>query len=343
MKDKIFELTKDEEDRAREIYERSVVIDCSNVPKLDSSYFQRRIEVGITAENVTVPMPSDHFLKAVDALLSHKHWIEKNLDRAIHVLRADDLLRAKKERKAGVIFGPQNANFLEGRLDFLDVTYSLGVRIAQLTYNEQNLIGDGCTERTDAGLSNFGIEVVKKMNKIGAVIDLSHCGVSTFMDAVKFSEDPVLCTHANCKALNSNVRNKSDEQIVALAEKGGVVCLASYSPICETKPQVRPTIIDFLAHVKHVVDLVGVDHVGLGMDFDDTLTKESHEEWASEYPQIAAGIYFGMDSLFAEGLDRLELFPNIARGLVWKGYSDEEVAKILGGNVLRVLKRVWGE
>jgi len=158
------------------------------------------------------------------------------------------------------------------------------------------------------------------------------------MDAVKFSEDPVMCTHANCKTLNPNVRNKTDKQINALAEKGGVICVASYSPICETKKQVRPTILDFFTHIEHIVKLAGVDHVGIGLDFDDTLTKESHEESASAYPEIASEIYFGMESLFAEGL--VELFPNITRVLVIKGYSDQEMMKILSGNILRLLERV---
>jgi membrane dipeptidase len=341
LKHGFFELTRNAEDRAKAVYERSVVIDCSNVPRLDSTYFERRIQAGVTAENITAPMPDDGFYKAVDSLLSHRRWVRSNPKTALHVLQTDDILQAKKERKTGVIFGPQNANFLEGRVDFLEVMYDLGIRIMQLTYNERNFIGDGCTERTDSGLSNFGIAVVREMNRLGVTVDLSHCGVSTFMDAVKVSEDPVLCTHANCRALNPNVRNKSDEQITALAEKGGVICVASYSPICETRTQTRPTIVDFVSHVDHIVNLVGVDHVGVGLDLDDTLSRESHEAWALQYPQIAAGIYFGVDSLFAEGLDSVELFRNISRGLVWKGYSDTEIAKILGENVLRVLQRVW--
>jgi len=338
-----FNLTKDQEEHAKSVYEKSAVIDCSNVAKLDSAYFQRRIKAGVTVENITVPMPGDHFAESVYTLLQHTDWVKRNSKTGALILRKSDIIQTKQEGKAGVIFGPQNANFLEGKLDLLQIIYDLGVRIIQLTYNERNLIGDGCTERTDSGLSNFGIAVVKEMNRIGAVIDLSHSGPATFMDAVKYSEDPVICTHANCKALNPNVRNKSDEQIAALAEKGGVMCVASYSPLCETKIQVRPTIIDFLSHLEHIIELVGIDHVGIGLDLDDTLTKESHEEWASAYPSIAAGIYFGMESLFAGGLDSLELFPSIARGLTWKGYSDAEIVKVLGGNVMRILERVWGE
>jgi membrane dipeptidase len=343
MSNDFFHLTKDQEEHARTVYEKSIVIDCSNVAKLDSAYFRRRINVGITAENITVPRPGDHFAESVYSLLEHRDWVRRNSETGMLILSKNDITRAKQNKKAGVIFGPQHSDFLEGKLGLLKVIYGLGVRIIQLTYNERNPIGDGCTEKTDSGLSNFGVSVVKEMNRIGAVIDLSHCGPTTFMDAVKHSEDPVMCTHANCKALNPNVRNKSDEQIRALAEKGGVMCAASYSPVCETKTQVRPTIVDFLGHMEYIIDLVGVDHVGVGLDFDDTLTKESHEEWATAYPSIAAGIYFGMDSLFAAGLDTLELFPNIARGLVWKGYSDAEISKVLGGNVMKVFERVWGE
>jgi membrane dipeptidase len=343
MNDDFFLLTNDQEEHARAVYEKSIVIDCSNVAKLDSMYFHRRISAGVTVENITVPRPGDYFAKSVDALLDHIDWIKRNSKAGTLILTRNDIILAKQNRKAGAIFGPQHSDFLQGKLSLLQVIYDLGVRIIQLTYNERNLIGDGCTERTNSGLSNFGVSVVKEMNRIGTVIDLSHCGPATFMDAVKHSDDPVMCTHANCKALNPNVRNKSDEQIHALAEKGGVICVASYSPVCETKTQVRPTIVDFLDHMEHIIDLVGIDHVGVGMDFDDTLTKESHEEWASAYPSIAAGIYFGMDSLFAAGLDSLELFPNIARGLVWRGYSDSEISKVLGGNVMRIFERVWGE
>jgi membrane dipeptidase len=214
----------------------------------------------------------------------------------------------------------------------------------QLTYNELNALGAGCTERVDSGLSDFGVEVVQRMNDLGMLVDLSHCGVRTTLDAIEVSKKPVLFSHTNCRALNDNMRCKTDEQIRKLAAKGGVMGVTTVNFFVSNKA--RSTLDDFIAHIEHVTRLVGIDHVGIGSD-------SAIGGWRQSYPTEKAFWDFhgqfkfkpGADVRwppFIEEIDVPEKFHLIRRRLAQRGFSPADLAKILGGNFLRVYREILG-
>jgi membrane dipeptidase len=237
-----------------------------------------------------------------------------------YFLRVDgppDLARAQQDGKIGVILGMQDANHLRS-VDDVDAFYKMGQRLTQLTYNSANLLGDGCKARHDAGLTAFGQQVVARMNEIGMAIDVSHCGQRTSLDAIAASKKPVLITHSNCRALAPGVaRCKPDEVIRAAARKGGVLGITSVRRFVRVKDPV--TVHDVLDHFDHAARLAGVEHVGLGSDFD----LDAHPSY-----DVA-------------GLNHPERVYELTDGLIGRGYSDEHIRLMLGGNFERALQQIW--
>ena len=205
----------------------------------------------------------------------------------------------------------------------------------QVTYNERNLSGDGCGERTDCGLSDFGVEVVKEMNRRGIMIDLSHVGRTTTSDVLEFTEAPVIYTHTASYTLNPHTRNKTDEELRRVAATGGIVGVLSLGTFLKDKPESKITIEDFLDHVDHFRKTIGVDNIGFGLD----LTENSK---ATDYPVHKGHVSSGWPWPYAKGLEMVSDIPNITKGLISRNYSEEEIQKILGGNFLRVYSKVVG-
>lgn len=264
-------------------------------------------------------------------------------EQLIHVRRTDDILTAKREGKLAVMLGFQNGTHLDRDIRNVDFFYDLGIRQLQLTYNELNALGAGSTERADVGLSDFGVEVVHRMNELGMLVDLSHCGVRTTFDAIEVSKKTPVFSHSNCRALNDNMRCKSDAQIKALAAKGGVMGITTVNFFVSNKP--KSTLDDFIAHIAHVAKLVGVEHVGIGSD-------SSIGGWRQSYPDEKTFWDFhgqfkfkpGADVRwppFIEELDVPEKFHVIRKRLEGK-FSSADVDKILGGNFMRVYGEVIG-
>lgn len=329
-----------EEERALELHKKLIIINASTVIKYDSEHFENVKKAGITASNHTVTRPASLLRDAIKEISDCFKWMSSYPDECLLVQTADDIRKAKREGKEGIILGPQNANFIENDLDFLQIFKALGITIIQLTYNELNLIGAGCTENKDPGLSNFGQEVVKAMNRLGIVIDISHCGVQTTMDAIDVSKDPCIVSHGSPYAVCPNPRNKTDEQLHALAEKDGVIGLTAYAPITEVKKNVHPTIDDFFTHVDYIIDLIGVNHIGIGSDHEETQTVESLIAFEKAYPDVV-GIYtHDKGGRWVKGMESITCFPTITAGLLTRGYSDGEVSKIMGANFLRVFEKV---
>jgi len=338
-------VNKENEEKALKLHKKSIVIDGLELflPVADVRYFDKLVQVGVTAAHATVFETADTPLQAIQRLNSWYDIFEKHSDKVMLVSTGRDIEKAKREGKFGVIMGSQNADILGGSLSLLPVYKRLGVRIIQLNYYEQNLLGEGFNERTDSGLSNFGVEVVKEMNRLGLVIDVSHCGGQVTMDAFKYSKDPVMITHANARALCPHKRNKTDEQIKALAEKGGVIGLNAYSILCEVRKDIRPTLEDLLDMADYIVRLVGPDYVSLGLDLSFR-TKESYMQWEQLYPNLVPKWGMFGRNIFQtdDGTVDVTLFPEITKGLVARGYSDDDIEKILGLNFLRVFKEVCG-
>ena len=252
-------------------------------------------------------------------------------------LTAEDIRRAKRENKQAVMLQlePQTIGPV---LDRVNIAHELGVRCMLLTFNTRNFLGDGCGEKSNAGLSYLGFDVVERMNKVGMLIDLSHCGERTTLDAIETSKDSVLVNHAGARALNPEMsRLKSDEVIHALAEKHGVFGVSGIpNQLSKAK---RQGTNDILNHVDYVVKLVGVEHVAIGLDicFDDHVAFHR-----TLLKKLMRGTGQQLNAEYMEGIESPEEWQSITRGLVSRGYSDQEIEKIIGGNALRIIEQVVG-
>jgi len=264
-------------------------------------------------------------------LAAHSNWF----------LRVDSparLAEVKASGKVGIILGLQNSEQFRTPAD-VAYFYSLGQRVSQLTYNTQNLIGVGSTEREDSGITDFGVAVIGQMNKVGMVVDVSHCGDKTTLDSFDISEKPVLITHSNCRALNPHPRCKTDEAIKKMAAKGGVMGITGVRMfVSATEPT---TVEDALNHYEHVAKLVGIEHVGVGSDIDlDGYDKMPEAERKALHAAYKSSYGF-REKDDIEGLNHSRRFCDIADGLIRRGYSNRDIEGVLGGNFQRVLNQIW--
>ncbi|WP_374633192.1 dipeptidase [Ferrovibrio sp.] len=276
-------------------------------------------------------------------------WVQYIRERgdAILVRSAADIEEAKRTNKIGVIFHFQGTDPLEDSLDLVDAYKSLGVGMIQLTYNVKNRVGDGCEERTDAGLSKFGLKAIARMNQARIIVDCSHTGYRTTMDAFEASSAPTVFSHANPRAVYGTPRNVLDEQIKAAAATGGLTGIVGFPPFVAADK--RPTLDQFIDHISYVADLVGIDHVALGIDYflgqspytpDDAAMKFYEETIASGRWTPAA--YPPPPYYYPEGIGTPDQMPNLTAALVKRGFSEADIRKILGGNWMRVFRAVWG-
>jgi membrane dipeptidase len=322
-------------------------IDGLSGTRLGAEGFAEITKSGLTVMETTVGpagTPTFSYEAAVRDLATWHGHFARHRDRLIHVRSTADILQAKSEGKLGVMLGFQNATHLNRDIRNVDFFYNLGIRQIQLTYNELNALGAGSTERRDVGLSDFGVEVVARMNQLGILVDLSHCGVQTTLDAIEVSQKPVIFSHSNCRALNDNPRCKTDEQIRKLAARGGVMGITTVNFFVSKKP--RSTLDDYIAHIEHVAKLVGVDHVAIGTDSSiggwriSYPTEEKFWEFHRQF-QFKPGVDIRWPP-FIEELDVPEKFYIIQKRLGERGFSAADIDKILGGNFFRVYREILG-
>jgi len=265
-------------------------------------------------------------------LARHDAWFE----RVDTPARLDGI---KASGKVGLLLGLQDSDHFR-RPDDVDFFWGQGQRVSQLTYNSRNLLGNGSTERRDEGLSDFGVAIVERMNKVGMAVDVSHSGDRTTLDAIDVSKKPVLITHSNCRSLNPNhPRCKTDEAIKAMAAKGGVMGITEVRMFVSPK---EPTNVDsMLDHFDYVAKLVGVEHLGVGSDIDligyDGMPPEELKNLKAGYK----GSYGFRDKVDLDGYNFGKRPLDLAEGLFGRKYSDTNVELILGGNFRRVLKEIW--
>lgn len=304
---------------------------------------------GVTALNVTVGSVGVLTNAFEDTIRSIAFWeqeIADHPDLFLKVRSAADLRAAKSSRRLGVIYGFQDTLSIGDDLDRIDMFHQLGVRIIQLTYNRRNLVGDGCLEPADAGLSLTGRAMIERLNQRGILIDLSHGGRRTTLDAIAASKVPVAITHTGCAALADLPRNKTDEELRLLADRGGVAGIY-LMPFLRTQGQ--PMAEDVIRHIEHAVSVCGEDHVGIGTDGSIVpvhLTPElieRHRKNVQERrkqgisaPGEAEDVY-----TFIPDLNTPWRFELIGRHLLARGHSEARVAKILGGNFLRLFSEAW--
>jgi membrane dipeptidase len=259
-----------------------------------------------------------------------------------HFLRIDsaaDLKRVKGSGKIGILLGLQNSDQFR-RPDDVDFFRGLGQRVSQLTYNSRNLIGNGSTERRDEGISDFGVAIIERMNKIGMAVDVSHCGDRTTLDAFEISKKPVLITHSNCRALvKDHPRLKTDEAIKKVGQAGSVMGITGVRMF--VKGDEPTTIEHVLDHFDHVRNLIGSEHLGVGSDMDlygyDAMPAEMNKRLRASYK----GTYAFREKLDIEGINHPKRMFDLTEGLIRRKYSDDEIRGILGGNFARVLSQIW--
>jgi membrane dipeptidase len=265
-------------------------------------------------------------------------FVARNGELLTLVDTVEDLERAKAAKKVAVIMGLQNAEQFRQVSDVLAFR-QMGLRCAQLTYNTQNLLGSGSTERVDGGVTDFGADIIREMNKLGVLVDTSHCGERTTLDAIEISSGPIAITHSNCRALNNHPRLKSDEVIRKLAAKGGVIGITGVRNF--VKDREPTTVEDVVDHIDHVVKLVGIDHVGIGTDSDllgyDRLPVDMYRMIKSGYKSS----YAFRDKIDTDGFNNPDKMYSLTDALLRRGYSDANITAVLGGNFRRLLGTVW--
>ena len=257
--------------------------------------------------------------------------------------RVSDIVRAREDGTIAFIPSLEASTMIENELDRLDILYGLGVRCMGIAYSEGNSLGNGLKEKRDGGLTDFGRQAVRRMNKLGIAIDVSHSGDQTSLDTIEESSRPIFITHAGARALWNSNRLKPDQVIKACAEKGGVIGIEAAPHTTLTKKNPRHNLESYMEHFEYCVNLVGIDHVAFGPDvlFGDHVGL--HHVFAAALSISASHGKKEFDEVpYVEGLENpAEAFPNIVRWLVKHGHSDGDIAKAIGGNVLRVLKDVW--
>jgi membrane dipeptidase len=333
-----------------DLVERSVVIDMLGPLKLDftpEAYAMPLTDEeaamfrssGITAFHNSVGVGgAGAYDDALQFIAAWSGFVGRNSEVFSLVGRAEDIDHAKAKKKIAVIIGLQNADEFRDPKD-VGAFYELGLRCAQLTYNTQNLIGSGSTERVDGGISDYGIQIIKAMNEVGMLIDVSHSGDRTTLDAIELSPRPIAFTHSNCRALNNHPRLKTDEAIAKLAAKGGVMGITGVRNFVKDK---EPTTVeDVVDHIDHVVKLVGIEHVGIGTDSD--LMGYDHMP-PDQYKQLKAGYkasYAFRDKIDTDGFNHPRKMYDLTAALLRRGYSEANIQDVLGGNFRRLLGSTW--
>lgn len=334
----------DRSDRARALHDRAIVLDVTCPLLIRPEYLDRWIAGGATA--VAPSLATENSRAALRSIAAWLQRIARSGGALRLIQHADDIVTAKRDRATGIIFHFQGTDPVEDDLTLLDAYHRLGVRIIQLTYNRKNRVGDGCEERTDAGLSRFGVNLIREMNRLGILVDCSHTGVRTTLDAMEASSAPVVFTHANARAVHPSARNLTDEQIRRVAATGGVIGMVGYPAF--VSPEARPTMDAFIRHIDYIARLVGPQHIGLGIDYFAGMAGVSTDEQAQAIYQglVDSGIWEPANYppppwYYPAGMEFPDGLPRLTDALVRHGYADADIEGILGANFLRVFRQVW--
>jgi membrane dipeptidase len=281
---------------------------------------------------------------AIDELVKWRARVKEHSDKLMLALSASDFEKAKKSDRTAVVMNFQNATMLEGDADNVEALHALGMRCFQLTYNYRNLLGDGCLERTNAGLSEFGVEVVERMNSVGVMVDLSHCGRQTSLDGIEFSDKPVAMTHTFCAGLREHPRAKPDETIRACAEKGGVIGIAALGYFIGPDPGGETTIEHYADQIEYAVKIAGHEHVALSTDFPP----QGISPWATKETWYEPRLISFKPSYevrwppWIPELDTPDRFRNVVNILEGRGWKSRDLERLLGLNWLRLFRETIG-
>ena len=361
------ELSAAEEQRARAILDREQIVSMHDHTSIFPEDMGRVLEqrrqgrdatgyAGLARSDTDVFF--ENFMDGTATITSNKGWKWDDIlfdlgmrfsdiahqDLVYVATRYDDLLAAKPAGRIAFVAWLEAATAIENELDRVDILYGFGVRGMGITYSEANTLGSGLREKNDSGLSDLGRAVVRRMNRLGMTIDIAHCGDRTGLEVIEASAKPITITHAGARALWGTRRMKDDATLKAMAAKGGVIGIEAAPHTTLTQEHPRHSLESVMEHVEYCVDLVGIDHVGLGPDtlfgdhlglhhaFAVQLSLSAIRDSGPAYTQVP----------YVDGMENPgEAMRNAVRWLVKHGYSDTDIAKLAGGNALRVLKETW--
>ncbi|MCA8052362.1 dipeptidase [Burkholderia arboris] len=331
---------------ARRVHDAAIIVDAVCPLSSDGDHLDRYRNGGVTVVTPTIAAGGDTAVTTFKKLAFWQNLL-KSRPELLEIRTAADIRTAKESGRLGILLAFQGADAIEDDLELIDAYKQSGVGIIQLTYNRPNLLGSGCEVANDEGLTEFGRKAVARMNEARVIVDCSHTGYRTTLDAIAASSAPVIFTHANPYAVHPIRRNIKDEHIKAAAATGGVIGVAGYPPFVSNKT--KSSLDDLIAHITHIAELVGVDHVGLGLDYftgQDGIMPIAQAMATYDF-LIKAGVwsadnYSPPPYFYPEGIETPDKLGNLTAGLLKRGFSEVDVTKILGGNWLRVFEVVWG-
>lgn len=321
-----------------DLHRELTVIDGLIVSNWGREVFEAMHAGGITAANCTSCVWED-LPTTIKATAQWKKWLRENDDILQQIYTTADIRRAKADNKVGIILGWQNTSGFGDSLPMVSVYHELGLRIVQLTYNTANSVGSGCYEGKDGGLTDFGRELVDELNRCGILVDLSHVGPNTSRDAILHSKQPVAYSHCLPAGMKAHPRNKTDEELRFIADKGGFVGVTMFPPFLPKGS--KSTVDDFIGSLEYMLNVVGEDQIGIGTDFTQGYGDEFFRYITDDKGYARSLTQFGPIEM-PEGFRRIEEYPNLTRAMERKGWSRSRIEKVMGENWLAMLKTVWG-
>ncbi|MFK4824520.1 dipeptidase [Paenochrobactrum sp. BZR 588] len=327
---------------------RNLIIDGLNCAGLSREQMDRTLKGGVSAMNLTAIRPQAGLKDALLQLEQARDAVAAMPDKAEIVTTVAELLAAHEKGVVGVILGAQNSLMSEPDVRLLAIFHRLGLRIVQPTYNEQNAYGYGASflGSEDKGITQAGRNWLTTMEELGILVDLSHCGHKTSLDFLKAAKRPLVFSHANAFAVCQSPRNKTDEMIRAVAKTGGLIGAVTWAPTVRWDK--RPTIDDFLDHLDHLIKVGGIEHVAFASDIPEA-NGQGESDWLRMwgpkglYPNITGvlGSWYVYGDHAMSDLHTMSQIPRIWDKMHKRGYSEDQVEKVMSGNWMRVLREVW--
>lgn len=322
---------------AHQIYKKSIVVDGLIISRWGEDIFREMHISGLTAANCTCSV-WENFEETVRNIVKWHNWFREFPQYITKAESVADIRAAKDAGKTAIILGMQNTSAFEDQLGYIEILKKLGVGIAQMTYNTQNWVGSGCYESRDSGLSDFGREVVAEMNRVGMLCDLSHVGPKTSRDVIDASTRPVAYSHCLPSGLKVHRRNKSDDELRYIVDKGGFVGVTMFPPFLPKG--INSNIDDYIAAIDYVINLVGENSVGIGTDFTQGYDNEFFD-WITHDKGFGRPLTTFGEVVNPEGIREIRDFPNLAAAMERAGWSSGKIENILGLNWINLLERVW--
>lgn len=288
-------------------------------------YIEGKVDGGIFVIWIDPPFDVNPSKRAIEIIENLSIEITENKDIYRIIREYRDIEIALNTNTMPIIIGCEGLSYINKNIDLINVLYMLGVRHASLTWNEQNDLATGVRGDKDRGLTTYGVDAIKKMENLGIIVDVSHANEKTFWDIYNTAKKPFIASHSNCKALCSAARNLTDDQLLAIKEKGGVVGLNAFSDFVSDNKDNRD-IEHLVQHLDHMVNIMGIDHVGFGFDFDDFLSGETMSSFAED------------SSAKTKGLESVRAVPKLIELLNERGYTKEELEKIKYKNFFRIIE-----